>query len=202
MGLLAECAVEYNGQRSFGKAHLDSDMVTFSGDFRLAIPFAEISNMAAKRGELQLDFPAGMAQFELGSAAEKWLLKIRYPRKLIDKLGVREDSKVTVLGVEDADFFSHLKARTQNVNEGRLRKNCDFIFFGVGELRDLDSLQRIVDYIQRNGAIWVVWRKGRKELNRDHVMAASKKAGLVDIKIASFSDTHSALKMVIPVADR
>ncbi len=33
-------------------------------------------------------------------------------------------------------------------------------------------------------------------------MAAAKKAGLVDVKVVSFSATHTALKLVIPVARR
>jgi hypothetical protein len=33
-------------------------------------------------------------------------------------------------------------------------------------------------------------------------MAAGKQAGLVDVKVVSYSDTHSAEKYVIPVARR
>ncbi len=33
-------------------------------------------------------------------------------------------------------------------------------------------------------------------------MAAGKRAGLVDVKVVSFSDTHTAEKFVIPVAKR
>jgi len=33
-------------------------------------------------------------------------------------------------------------------------------------------------------------------------MAAGKHAGLVDVKVVSFSDTHTAEKFVIPVAKR
>ena len=33
-------------------------------------------------------------------------------------------------------------------------------------------------------------------------MAAGKRAGLVDVKVVSYSDTHSAEKYVIPVARR
>ena len=33
-------------------------------------------------------------------------------------------------------------------------------------------------------------------------MAAGKRAGLVDVKVVSYSDTHSAEKYVIPVANR
>lgn len=33
-------------------------------------------------------------------------------------------------------------------------------------------------------------------------MAAGKEAGLVDIKVVRFSETHTALKFVIPLARR
>jgi hypothetical protein len=33
-------------------------------------------------------------------------------------------------------------------------------------------------------------------------MAAAREAGLVDTKVVSFSDTHTALKLVIPKAAR
>jgi hypothetical protein len=44
--------------------------------------------------------------------------------------------------------------------------------------------------------------EGRKELTEDHVRAAAKKSGLVDVKVVAFSATHSALKLVIPLARR
>jgi len=34
------------------------------------------------------------------------------------------------------------------------------------------------------------------------VRLAAKKVGLVDVKVVSFSDTHSALKLVIPLTKR
>jgi hypothetical protein len=47
-----------------------------------------------------------------------------------------------------------------------------------------------------------VWAKGRKELNENHVRDAALDAGLVDVKVARFSATHSALKLVVPKAKR
>ena len=44
--------------------------------------------------------------------------------------------------------------------------------------------------------------KGPDDVKESEVMAAGKAHGLVDVKIASFSDELSALKFVIPVADR
>ena len=51
-------------------------------------------------------------------------------------------------------------------------------------------------------AVWVVWPKGQKAFREDDARTAGPAAGLVDVKVASFSETLSALKMVIPVKDR
>jgi hypothetical protein len=50
--------------------------------------------------------------------------------------------------------------------------------------------------------IWVVTPKGVKHINGNHVRAAAKAAGLVDVKVCSFSDSHSALKLMVPKARR
>ena len=44
--------------------------------------------------------------------------------------------------------------------------------------------------------------KARKDITEAETMAAGKRAGLVDVKVVSFSDTHTAEKFVIPVAKR
>ncbi len=56
--------------------------------------------------------------------------------------------------------------------------------------------------IKPDGAIWIVRPKGRKEITEAETMAAGKRAGLVDVKVVSFSDVHTAEKFVIPVAKR
>ena len=46
-------------------------------------------------------------------------------------------------------------------------------------------------------------RKGRTATLRDvEVIAAAREAGLVDNKVASFSETHTSLRLVIPVHRR
>jgi hypothetical protein len=56
--------------------------------------------------------------------------------------------------------------------------------------------------LKRDGSIWVVWPKGRQELKENDIIVAAKDAGLVDVKVIKFSETHSALKLVIPLARR
>jgi len=51
--------------------------------------------------------------------------------------------------------------------------------------------------------IGLVSRKGRAATIRDtDVMAAGKAAGLIDNKVASFDETRTSLRLVIPVARR
>ena len=53
-----------------------------------------------------------------------------------------------------------------------------------------------------NGGIWAVSPKGDPSIADVVVMAAARDAGLVDNKVVRWSDTHTALKLVIPVAHR
>jgi hypothetical protein len=47
-----------------------------------------------------------------------------------------------------------------------------------------------------------VYRKGQKSITETDVRSAGLQAGLVDIKVVSFSATHTALKFVVPKSKR
>jgi hypothetical protein len=44
----------------------------------------------------------------------------------------------------------------------------------------------------------VVWPKGQPQLKENDIIVAAIAVGLVDNKVVSFSETHSALRLVIP----
>ena len=67
---------------------------------------------------------------------------------------------------------------------------------------DLKRFKSLEKSLKRNGGVWAVYPKGRKDMTENDVRRAGLEAGLVDIKVARFSDTHTALKFVIPVARR
>lgn len=123
-------------------------------------------------------------------------------RSRLDKLGVKADSRVAVLGVKARSFLGELKGRTRDVTTARAKKDSDIILLGAENKKALGRLRALERTIKRNGAIWVVWPKGQQHIRQADVMAAAKRAGLVDVKIVAFSDTHSRLKLVIPVARR
>lgn len=123
-------------------------------------------------------------------------------RSLLDKLGVKAGQRICVLGVEDATFLKDLGARVHDFACDQQRDPADLIFLGAEDVKTLARLKSLAGAIQKNGAIWVVYPKGQKHIREADVMAAGKSAGLTDVKVCRFSETHTALRFVIPVARR
>jgi len=72
----------------------------------------------------------------------------------------------------------------------------------ANEGKDLAQFLKARGVIAKNGMIWAVWPKGRKEFREDDIRNFALANGLVDVKVASFSPTLSSLKLVIPVSLR
>lgn len=123
-------------------------------------------------------------------------------RSRLDKLGVKAAMRVAVLRPRDAEFLAELGSRTDDTVTRQPRKQTEMVFHLVERTTQLHRLKTLRSSIRQNGAIWVLWRKGRHEVKQQDVMAAAKAHGLVDIKVASFSDELSALQLVIPLAAR
>jgi len=123
-----------------------------------------------------------------------------YTTPLLDKLGIRPGMRVAVLGVDDDGFRAQLVDRTSDVTDGWPKPETDVVLLAADSTADLAPLKNLATRIRPNGAIWVVSRKGKAATLRDvEVIAAALDAGLVDNKVASFSDTHTSLRLVIPV---
>jgi hypothetical protein len=204
MGLEASCKVRVGRGRQDATAHLETDhLLVRAGTERRKVPFAGLTSITASDGWLTLEGPGGTTSIELGSAAEKWADKIRNPRSLLDKLGVKPGMRVAVIGVSDEDFLQQLAARVTDISRGRPKKESDMIFVGIDTVAGLSRLPTLATVIKRNGAVWVVHRKGKGATVKDtDVFSAAKSAGLVDTKVAAFSATHTAEKLVIPLARR
>ena len=124
-------------------------------------------------------------------------------KPLLDRLGVKPGARVAVIGIDDAVFMKMLRERTTDVVTRKPRRVCDIVIVGVDEMRDLDRLREAKAWIEPNGAIWLVRPKGPGSPLKDtDLIAAGPKAGLVDNKIASFSETHGAMRFVFRLRDR
>jgi len=124
-------------------------------------------------------------------------------KPLLDRLGVKPGAKVALVNLDDPGFVKLLRQRTSDIVKRKPRTPCDVVFVGAEEVRDLERLAEVKAWIEPNGAVWVIRPKGgRGALRELEVMAAGLAAGLVDNKIASFSDTHSAMRFVFRLKDR
>jgi hypothetical protein len=202
MGDQVDCKAQFNGQLSTGKAYLETDKLLFRGDFRVSIPIKDITGLSSDSGKLRISYAQGTLTLELGPQAAKWESRIKSPKSLLDKLGVKPDSKVAVLAIDDQDFLSKLQDRTPHISSGRLAKGCDHVFLRAEDTKALQRLLSLKSYIKKDGAIWVVFPKGKKHIREIEVIQAGKDAGLVDNKVVAFSATHTTLRFVIPVALR
>jgi hypothetical protein len=123
------------------------------------------------------------------------------PKPLMDKLGVKPGMKVTVLRVHDPAFLAELTGRGAKVSRRR-GPPADLLFLSAETRADLFRLGSLEHSIVRDGAIWVVFPKGRQDIREVEVIESGVAAGLVDIKVVRFSETHTALKFVIPLSRR
>jgi hypothetical protein len=148
-----------------------------------------------------------MRQVWGGRVPHKTLNKPRAPerdyshRLLLDKLGVKPAQKIAVLGVQDAAFLKDLGERNSDFSR-ESRHEVDLVFLAAEDLKALAPLKSLAGAIQKNGAVWVVYPKGQKHIREIDVIDAGKSAGLTDNKVCRFSETHTALRFVIPRARR
>ena len=185
MGQEIKCRVDFGKQSSEGKALLESTEIIFRGEFRLKIPFQDITALEAAGGKLNVRFPDGLAVFHVGKAAEKWAERIRNPPSRLDKLGVKAGTKVQLIGKHDDDFRRDLAERGAVTTKSK----PDLAFLSV---RTKDELVELA-YL-RDQPVWVVYPKGIKPITENDVIAAGRTAGFADIKVCAFSATHTALK--------
>ncbi len=202
MGQEATCRARLDGRAIEGKARLEESAVIFRGDAAFKVAFKDLRRVDVRAGTLTLEWADGKAALELGDRAQRWAEKIRNPPSRLDKLGVRPGARVSVIGIDDRAFLDEVKARTDDVSVGRAKAGSDLVFVAMDERADLPRLEKLQRAIKENGAVWVVWPKGRKEFREDDVRAYGPRAKLVDVKVVRFSEALSALKMMIPRAQR
>lgn len=199
MGNEALCRITYDGASYDAKALLETEEVIVRGALRLKVPFRQLAAVSADGGVLLLRWPEHELRLELGQDAAKWAEKIRNPKSVLDKLGIKAGQKVSVVGTIAG--LEELEAKSGDVSR-KLRAGSDVIFFAADAKGDLERLASLRAALDPAGALWVIRPKGGKTITESDVMAAGKAAGLVDVKVVRFSETHTAEKFVVPLARR
>jgi len=202
MGAEAKCTATFGGRIAEGKALLETDELIFrGGDIKLSIPYKSVLRLDARDGVLHVTWPEGKVALQLGAAAVKWADKIRNPPSRIEKLGVRTGQRILFVGLRDSTLREEIETCGATVLSRGI-EDADLIFIAANERSDLDRLVTVQKFLKRDGAIWVIRPKGSAAITEADVLKAGKAAGLVDVKVARFSETHTAEKFMIPVAAR
>jgi|SRR6267378_6239197 len=203
MGAEATCTATFKGQSSSGKARLETNVLQFRGDaLKLSIPFKDIEKVGSCKGVLSVTSGGETASFDLGAAATKWADKIKNPPSRLQKIGVKPDWRASAIGIADERFLAELEEAVAHLFIGRVAKNSDAIFYGVSKVIQLTRLEKLKMSLAPDGALWIIRPKGCPDISERAVMDAGRAVGLVDVKVVSFSATHTAEKFVIPVAAR
>lgn len=111
----------------------------------------------------------------------------------MDKIGVKPDMRVAVIGVSDPTLSAEL--RDQGAVPAPALADIDLLFYAADSTDDLTRVERLVPLLSDTGALWIVSRKGKAATVKNvEVMAAAKAHGLTDNKVVAFSPTHTSLR--------
>jgi hypothetical protein len=205
MGYEEACRLTSGGRTVRGTARLEQKELVVRGEERVTIPLASVQKAVAEGQSLILTVDGRRTVLEIGPSAARWAARITNPPSRLAKLGIKEGMRVALLDdrSEDDGFAIELASANATVVDGGRERDLDAIFFLVRSARDLGRLGALAGRIKPAGAVWIVRAKGRDAVVTEaESMAAGKAAGLVDVKVVSFSDRYTAEKYVIPVARR
>ena len=123
-------------------------------------------------------------------------------RSRIEKLGIKKDTDVLLLGIEqDTAFLQELRGAGAALRTSG-RRQADMIFAVFRHRNDLRRLPSLVPRMKADGVLWTLRPKGSRDLSEAEMMRAGREAGLVDVKVVSFSSLVTAEKFVVRAANR
>lgn len=202
MGQEAKTTLRFDGRILEGTALLETDSLVFRGDVTLTVKFSEIMGVEASGGWLDLKTARGLMLLELGPKADTWAEKIKNPKALVEKLGLGADKKVAIVGKLDAALRADIDASGAKVAKSARGKDFDVVFLAASTKKDLEKLPDARARIKDDGAIWVVYPKGKEELRERDVLIAGRTLPMTDNKVVKVDEVLTATKFVVPAAQR
>ena len=202
MGQECICMVRHEGKYAKAKVLLETSELIVRGELSLKISFSSITALSAADGELRVRTKDGLTILELGvEKAAKWRERIANPKSLIEKLGQKAGDEVVLIGKFEQRFLRDLKKAGAKLLEN-VSSTTKWILLNVEAQADLAKVKASAKSMSGATALWIVYPKGQKALTEHDVRGAGLKAGLTDVKVTRFSESHTALKFVIPKAGR
>jgi hypothetical protein len=124
-------------------------------------------------------------------------------RSVVQKLGIRPDDRVEVVGDVGSGMRRDVKEATGRglVRSGRLDG-------AIVLVESLDEAAEVLDSyrprLRDDGYLWLItWKRGHDAyINQMHLVPGAKERGLIDNKTCSIDNERSAIRFVIPRALR
>jgi biopolymer transport protein ExbD len=187
-----------------GTVLLETDDLIVRGDARVKVSRRDIRSVSRRAGVVTIAAATATVKLTLGEpAAAKWEQKLKEaPKRLIDKLDVKPNAKVWLLEIAQPELEAQLSERTSEVSRAKSARDRDVVFVGVDRDAHLSRIERALDAILDDGAIWVIHPKGREGVADTSIFGKAKALNLTYTKVARVSDTHTAEKLVRPRTSR
>lgn len=187
-----------------GTVLLETDDLIVRGEARIRVARRDIQGVSRRAGVVTISAPSATVKLTLGEpAATRWEQKLKEsPKRLIDKLDVKPNAKVWLLDVSEPELETQLAERTSEVSRAKSARDRDVVFVGVERDVHLPRIERALDAMLDDGAIWVIHPKGRDGVADTSIFEKAKALNLTYTKVARVSDTHTAEKLVRPRASR
>jgi hypothetical protein len=124
---------------------------------------------------------------------------------LAKKLGIREGSRVVVVGAPDGFEIAGLPGGVDLLRA--VRRGLDVALLFTTRRADLERrFARLAAALEPDGRLWIAWPKKASGLQTDLTFEVVQRtgldAGLVDNKSGSITDAFQGLQFVVRVRDR
>jgi hypothetical protein len=201
MGREAKTEYADKRERTDVKAHLDSLSLRLTGGKKLTLPLAEVRAATVDGDELRV--VAGALKFSLRLGAKEaaaWAKTILNPPTLADKLGVKPDKTVVLVGAVAREVVEAAKAAKSVTTSARLPAAgkaivSDVVVLQLSAGNEAAQIAAAARALGAATALWFVYAKGGV-VNGDHIIALARKTGLKDTKVARVSASHAALRFI------
>jgi hypothetical protein len=199
VGREASCHCVWAGQVVECKVLLETRELIVRGAIRRSIPIRSLNRVRVE-GE-QLLFYAGEDEVALNlgaKLAQSWARKIATPPPtLAAKLGVSNTAHLALIGEFETEELKAAIAEA-GATEG---KDANLILAFVKTSTDLNyTLDRYATFAN-NPPIWIIYPKGpNKPVKESEIRSTLRHEGFIDTKVASVSQTLTALRFIKRVA--
>lgn len=193
MGLELKTVARQGSVEALGKLYLDSKQLRFtSKELKFCVELGPSLKVSTEGTLLVISQTRSKISFELGSALNQWVKKIRNPPSRIDKLGVKPGMRCWLGGRFEAAFQAELKAAGATMTK-QIPK-CSIAFRHIAHRDQLDQLIECCEALPAKTNLWVVWPKGNSDVTQAEVLSTVQRSGFGPSKTASFSQDLSSMR--------